>query len=65
VSSDEVRNSVYQFETRRFIKRISQSPKEFNSDALGFREFLESEQKMVLHPQMFKGDEWIGLIKVH
>ena len=38
---------------------------EFNSDALSFREFLESEQKKVLHLQMVKGDEWTGLIKVH
>jgi hypothetical protein len=38
---------------------------EFNCDSLSFREFLESEQKKVLHLQMFKGDEWTGLIKVY
>jgi hypothetical protein len=65
LSSDEVRNRVYQFETRRYIERISQSPLEFNSDSLSFREFLESEQQNVLHIQMVKGDEWTGLIKVH
>jgi len=36
LSSDEVRNMVYQFETRRYIKRISQSPMECNSDASEF-----------------------------
>jgi len=65
LSSDEVRNRVYQFETRRYIKRISQSPMECNSDASSFKEFLESEQKKVLHLHMVKGDEWTGIIKVH
>jgi hypothetical protein len=45
LSSDEVRNGVCLFETRRYIERISQSPLEFNSDASSFREFLESEEK--------------------
>jgi hypothetical protein len=55
LSSDEAGNRVYQFETRRYIERISQSPTEFNSDASSFREFLESEQKKVLHLQVVKG----------
>jgi hypothetical protein len=63
--SDGVRNRVYQFETRRYVERISQSPLEFNSDALPLREYLESEQQKVLHLQMDKGDEWTGLIKVY
>jgi thiamine kinase-like enzyme len=46
LSSDEVRNGVFLFETRRYIERINQSPLEFNSDASSFREFLESEQKI-------------------
>jgi hypothetical protein len=62
---DEVRNRVYQFETRRYVERINQSPLEFNSDASSFREFLESEQQKVLYLQMVKGDEWTGLIKVY
>jgi hypothetical protein len=65
MSSDEIRNRVYQFETRRYVHWIKQSPVEFNSDASSFREFLESEQQMFLHLQMVKGDKWIGLIKVH
>ena len=65
LSSDKVRNRVYQSETRRYIERISQSAMEFNSDALSFSEFLESEQKKVLHLQTVKGDEWTGLIKVN
>ena len=32
---------------------------------MSFREFLESEQKKVLHLQMVKGDEWTGLMKVN
>jgi hypothetical protein len=45
LSSDEVRNRVYRFETRRYVERIRQSKLEFNSDASGFREFLESEEQ--------------------
>jgi hypothetical protein len=47
LSSDGVRNRVYQFETSHYMERISQSPLEFNSDASSFREFLDSEQKQV------------------
>jgi hypothetical protein len=63
--SNEVRNRVYQLETRRYVDRISQSPLKFNSDDSIFREFLECEQQKVLHLQMVGGDEWTGLIKVH
>jgi len=45
VSTDEVRNRVYQIETRRYFKKISQSPVEFKSDASSFGEFLENYQK--------------------
>jgi hypothetical protein len=65
LSSDVARNKFYQFETRCYIERVSQSPLEFNSDASSFQEFLKSEQKKVLHLQMVKGDEWTGLINVH
>ena len=54
LSCDEVRKRVYQFETRRYFERISQSPLEFNSDSSSLREFLESAQKKVLHLQVFK-----------
>jgi hypothetical protein len=65
LSSDEVRNRVYQIETRGYVERIRQSPLEFNCDCLSFGEFLESKQQKVLHLRMTKGDEWTGLIKVH
>jgi len=65
LSSEEVRNKVYQFETRRYIERISQSPLEFKPDASSYSEFLDSEQQKVLHLQMDKGDEWTGLVKVY
>ena len=65
LSTDEVRKRVYQFETRRYVERISQSPLEFNSEPSRFREFLESEQQKVLHLRFVKGDEWTGLIKVY
>ena len=65
LSSDEVRNRVYQIETRRYVERINQSAIDFNSDALSVREFLESEHHQVLQLQMFDGDEWTGLIKVY
>jgi hypothetical protein len=37
LSSDEVRNRVYQFETSRYVEQIGQSPLEFRSDASRFR----------------------------
>jgi hypothetical protein len=61
----DIRNSVYQFETRRCIEQINQRPLEFNSDALNIREFLENGHQQVLHLQMDDGDELTGLIKVH
>jgi len=65
LSSDRVRDKVYQFETRQYIKRISQSPLEFKPDASSYSEFLDNEQQKILHLQMTEGDEWTGLIKVY
>jgi hypothetical protein len=65
LSSDGVRNRVCQFETRRYVERISQSPLEFNVDSLCFTEFIEREQQKVYHLQMVIGDEWTGLIKAY
>ena len=63
--SDEVRNRVYQIETRRYVELISQSPLEFKYDVWSCKEFLESEEQRILNLQMVKGDDWTGLIKVH
>jgi len=65
LSSGEIRNRVYQFETRRYVERISQSALDFNSDDLSVREFLESDLQQVLQLQVVDGDEWTGLIKVY
>jgi hypothetical protein len=45
LSFDEVRNTVYQFETTRYFERFSQSPLVFNCYFLSFRVYLDSEQK--------------------
>jgi len=63
--SNEIRNRVYQLETRRYVERISQSPLEFKYDASIFREFVESGQQKILNLQIVDGDEWTGLIKVY
>ena len=65
LSSDEVTNNVYQIETRHHVKCISQSPLDFKSKASSFREFLGSVEQKVLNLEIFKGDEWIGLVKVY
>jgi ankyrin repeat protein len=65
LSSDGVRNRVYQIETRRYVERISHSPLDIKPDALILREFIEDEQQQVLQLQMNDGDEWTGLIKVY
>jgi len=65
LSNDYVRNRVCQFEKRRYIERINQSPLDFSCEVWSFREFLESGGQKVFHIQMVKRDEWTGLIKVH
>jgi hypothetical protein len=65
LSSGEIRNRVYQFETRRYVERISQSALDFNSDALSVTEFLESDHQQILQLQMVDGSEWTGLIEVY
>jgi hypothetical protein len=62
---DEIRNRVYQFETRRCVEQINKSPLEFNPDVSSCRKFIEIEQQKVLHLKMDKGEAWTGLIKVY
>ena len=64
-SPHEVRNRIYQFETKTCIEQIKKSPLDFNSDTLGLNEFLESDEHKVLHLRMVDGDAWAGLIKVY
>jgi len=65
LSSGEVRNRVYQIETRRYVERIRQSPLDFKADDLSLRDFVRSDHEQVLKLQMVDGDEWTGLIKVY
>jgi hypothetical protein len=72
LSSDDVTNRVYQFETMRCIKRIDRSPLEidvnmtsFKSDGFDFRNFLKIEQQKVLQLEVKDADEWTGLVKVY
>jgi len=64
-SPHEVRNRVYQFETKTSLEKIKKSPLDFNTDTLGLKEFLESDQQQVLHMRMVDEDAWTGLIKVY
>jgi ankyrin repeat protein len=64
-SPHEIRNRVYQFETKTYLEEIKKSPLDFNSDTLGLKEFLESDQQQVFHLRMVDGDAWTGLIKVY
>jgi thiamine kinase-like enzyme len=57
---DSVRNRVYQFETRRYYERISQSQLEFNCDYLSFRESLDSDQKKFYTYRCLKGMNRLG-----
>jgi len=61
----EIRNWVYQCETRSCMEQINRSPLEFNSNPSSLREILESEQQNIMQIQMIDGDEWTGLIKVY
>jgi len=65
LSSNQVRNRVYQVETRRYIERIDRSPLYFKAEDLGLTDFVESLQKQVLQLQVVGGDEWTGIIKVY
>jgi ankyrin repeat protein len=64
LSSHEIRNKVYQFETGRYTEQIKQSPLDFKADALSLRGFLSSDQQ-VLQLHMTDGDEWTGLVKAY
>ena len=65
LSSDDIRNRVYEFETTHSLEKIKQSPLDFNPDALSLRDFLRSDRQQVLQLRMVDVDEWSGLIKVY
>ena len=64
LSSAEIRNRVYQYETQRYVEKIRRSALDFNPGALGLREFLDSDQQM-WQLQMNDGDAWTGITKVY
>jgi len=61
----EFRILVYQCETSSCIEQMKQNQIDFNPDALGIGEFLETKQQNILQFQMVDGDEWTGLMKVY
>ena len=65
LSSSDIRNRVYEFETTYSLGKIEQSPLDFNPDALSLGDFIRSDQQQVLQLQMVDVDEWSGLIKVY
>jgi hypothetical protein len=65
LSSEDIRDRVYEFETAHSLEKIKQSPLDFNPDALSLGEFLISDQQQVLQLQMVDVDEWSGLMKVY
>ena len=64
LSSPEIRNRVYQYETQRYVARIHKSPLDFNAGPLGLKEFLTTDQK-IWQLRMVDGDAWTGITKVY
>ena len=64
LSSAQIRNRVYRYETQRYVEKIRQSALDFNPSALGLREFLDSDQQM-WQLQMTDVDAWTGITKVY
>ena len=64
LSSSQLRNRVYQYETRRYVEKIHKSALDFNPCTLDLREFLDSEQQ-ICQLRMTDGDPWTGITKVY
>ena len=65
LSSGDIRNRVYEFETADSLEKIKRSPLDFNPNALSLSDFLGNDHQQVLQLQMVDVDEWSGLIKVY
>jgi ankyrin repeat protein len=65
LSSDDIRNRVYEFETTHSLEKIKQSRLAFKPVASSLRDFLKSNHEQVLQLQMDDVDEWSGLVKVY
>jgi tRNA(Met) C34 N-acetyltransferase TmcA len=46
LSSSQIINRVYQYETQCYIEKVDQSALHFNPDALSLREFLDIDQQI-------------------
>jgi len=65
LTPQEIKNNVYQCVTNRYVEIFHQSPLDFKPDAMSLRDFLNSEERKVLHLRMVDGDTWTGLFKVY
>ena len=64
LSTPQIRNRVYQYETQRYVGNIRQSALDFNPFALPLRQFLTSDQQ-IWQLQMTDADAWTGITKVY
>jgi hypothetical protein len=64
LSSPQIRNRVYQHETKRYVENIEQNALDFKPESLGLKEFLTSDKK-IWHLRMVDGDAWTGITKVY
>jgi ankyrin repeat protein len=70
LTPQEIRNNVYQFVTKRYLKKFQQSPLDFDTETSSLKDFLNNdflnnEERRVLQLRMVHGDAWTGLIKVY
>jgi len=64
LSSTQIRNRVYQYETQHYVEMIHQSALDFKSVTMGLREFLDGGQQ-IWQIRMIDGDAWTGIAKVY
>jgi hypothetical protein len=64
LSSSEIINKVCQEETQRYIKEIHPNALDFNTCALGLKEFLESAQQ-IGQLRMTDGGAWTGITEIY
>jgi hypothetical protein len=70
LSSLQIRNQVYQNETRRYVEKITKNELDFNPGALGLTEFLDSDRQVWQLKRLMKMfgqgyGKFIGFSKTH
>jgi len=65
LTQQQIGDNVYQFVTKSYVEIFHQSPLDFKPDALSLGDFLNSEERKMLHLRMVDGDAWTGLFKVY